>query len=255
MNNRLLLIIILILFSTSCKTTWYQVSSLKSNDNIKNFEIANEDLTLEYNFWSEGGTLRFSITNNNIKPVFIDWQNSKFIFNGLSYNYFVDTETIRSLGVYQGKSIKGVMDIDNEFNSLSSISVEKSSSAISTISVATKEQKVILIPPKARINSKEIKLDFPWIKTKEDQIVLNNNNTPLKIRTYIAYSMDKELKKLEYIDNEFWINNIDLIHKKKLKEEISNNSFYTKGEKFDPIFTGISVGFFVLAITLFVTTQ
>ncbi len=87
-------------------------------------------------------------------------------------------------------------------------------------------------------------------KNKKSYDFIKQKNTPLKIRTYIAYSKEKEFNSLEYIDNEFWINSIDVLNKKNFSEYQSEKTFYTKGQKFDPIMTGIGAGFTILFFTL-----
>ena len=254
MKNKILITLISLFLFCSCKTTWYQVSSLQSEDVDENFKFNNDDLTLQYDFWSEGGMLHFSITNNSENPIYIDWENSNFIFNGFSYDYFTDKETINSLGVYKGKSIAGLVDLDYKPNTITPVIVKNSVTTLSTTSTVTKEKKNVQIPPYAYVNSKSIALDFPWIKTKNYTILLNKKNTPLKIRTYIAYSKEKELNSLEYIDNEFWINSIDVLNRKNFSEYQSEKTFYTKGQKFDPIMTGIGAGFTILFFTILFAT-
>ncbi len=173
MKNKILITLISLFLFCSCKTTWYQVSSLQSEDVDENFKFNNDDLTLQYDFWSEGGMLHFSITNNSENPIYIDWENSNFIFNGFSYDYFTDKETINSLGVYKGKSIAGLVDLDYNPNTITPVIAKKSVTTVSTTSTVTKEKKNVQIPPYAYVNSKPIALDFPWIKTKNHTILLN----------------------------------------------------------------------------------
>ncbi|MDV7400708.1 hypothetical protein RZS08_55340, partial [Arthrospira platensis SPKY1] len=93
-------------------------------------------------------------------------------------------------------------------------------------------------------------LDFPWLKLKENPLRLSEKKTLLKMRTYIGYSADKNLEKLEYIDNEFWINDILELKPKDFKKVKGSDKFYTTNEKFDLTKTAITVGGVLLLLLL-----
>ncbi|GAB3960713.1 hypothetical protein GCM10028805_58520 [Spirosoma harenae] len=61
---------------TSCTNSFYHVSTLESEQvNLvdKDFVFENEHLKLVYNFWEEGGRMRFLVFNKTDQPLYIDW--------------------------------------------------------------------------------------------------------------------------------------------------------------------------------------
>ena len=92
------LFIILIISFTSC-TPIYQVFELSSSE-IKPIDksvvFENKDVKITYNFWSNGGQVYFKFTNKTDTELYIDWDKSHLIYNGISYEYWNDVEEINS---------------------------------------------------------------------------------------------------------------------------------------------------------------
>lgn len=245
---------ILIVFTQliSCTSKRYQVSTVSSDDVNEYFEYENEDLRLSYNFWQLGGILEFEIENLSEDPIFIDWEHSNFIFNGYSYDYFNDDQEIMSLGVYEGRSISSLVDLSTNINRVSPGNAGVSSGASASRSTVRREKESIQIPPRSYVNSKKIRLSFPWIRLKENSIQLSKRRSPLNIRTYIAYSTDRDLENVEYIDNDFWVSKTEKVKSSKLKSHQSFDKFYNGRLKVSFIKTLLAFGIPILLLLVLI---
>ena len=232
------ILLALALFSlTSCHEDFYQISTVYGENTDSQQQFENEDIVLKYNFWEDGGILSFTITNKTDKPIFIDWSHSNFIFNGYSYDYYSNETKISTLGVYSGKSINGVYDSEHH-----------SGTSIKT-STITRERSNAQIPPNSYVQAKVVNMDFPKLKMKSE-ITFEKSTTLLNIRSYLAYSKTKDMDELIYIDNEFWIESVEVLSRRK--ELPSKNKFYTKGEKFSVIETSIMLGLYATGFVLLI---
>ncbi|MDD2198260.1 MAG: hypothetical protein PHF99_12205 [Bacteroidales bacterium] len=223
--------LIVVLSLTSCKTKYYQVTTIDSNHVDKSFNFSDDIISLDFDFWSYGGKLDFTITNISNNPIFIDWEHSNFIFNGYSYDYYQGRKTIESLGIYSENSMTNFINSNYSLIPYS----ETSGLSMETATVYT-ERKVVQIPPNSYINTKPINLDFPSFCQGRHLInqEFNKQNSILNIRLYLAYSNDNKLDSVQYKNIEFWVANIRDVSKKNFKNEVKrNNMFYTKYPKPD----------------------
>ena len=84
---------LLLLCTTSCSTVlpFRQIGTLTS-DNVKvndrGYEYIHKDFTISYNFWSEGGNVSFTITNNSDKDIYLLMDQCHFIANGWAQDYY-----------------------------------------------------------------------------------------------------------------------------------------------------------------------
>lgn len=87
-----LLPLLAILTMTSCATAYYQVATIGSSQmrvsNDGRFRYNENDLTVDYDFWSKYGKVGFVITNNTDDDIYIDLSRSFFVVNGMTFDYF-----------------------------------------------------------------------------------------------------------------------------------------------------------------------
>ena len=83
-----------ILFFSSCINTLRTTQAFKTqslyvklNDNNK-YRYEDSLVIIDYDFWSSGGVVNFSIYNKSDAPIYINWKNSNFIFNGYNNEYW-----------------------------------------------------------------------------------------------------------------------------------------------------------------------
>lgn len=95
-----LLIAITLLSMSSCShtTPFLQIGSLSSDnvrlDNKGNYEYNQNDLTISYDFWSNGGKVSFVVTNNSSQDIYLLMDKSYFINNGMAYDYYANRNFI-----------------------------------------------------------------------------------------------------------------------------------------------------------------
>lgn len=227
---KIIAIVLILTVVTGCGY-YVQICEVKSTntklDDKSNFVYENDTLKITYTFWSRGGVLGFAIYNKLEKPIYIDWRNSSFIFNGDKINYWIDemqTKSIGASGTYLYKE-------NNPF--LPSVITNTASS-----STTTKPERITFIPPKSNYYRYQFALtDRPFhllnIGGYNDTIYKNGNvhemlekifsydNSPLKFRNYIAYTLTENSTQLSFIDNEFYLSKVTEVDGRT--KEVSNN--------------------------------
>ena len=91
-----ILVLFVIVFITSCSPiTYYQVYKISTDNKLKsgeNFLIYNdENISLFYNFWSEGGTSGFKLYNKSENDIYLIIDETFFILNNHAVDYFKGT--------------------------------------------------------------------------------------------------------------------------------------------------------------------
>ena len=218
----------------SCKSTAVQISTVETKSLNESFEFVNEEIRLTYDFWENGGALKFTIENLTDQPIYIDWAHSNFIFNGYSQDYFTKSQTINSLEVYDFQEVTTLDKVSNRMKN-------RGVGLATTNTKVIFEKESIQLPPKSYVNSEKIYLDFPWVSDMADYKKAEKSDSPLHLRTYIAYSSDKDLSDLNFIDNEFWIKGFSEMKSNELLNYKDRNKFYTKGIKIDREKTAMAV--------------
>lgn len=234
-----MLFIACLLFLTSCSKSYIQIfqtnaSYQKNQEGEWVFE--NDTVKLTYNFWNETGIISFSVYNKLNVPIYIDWKNSAFIYNGNKLNYWVDKEETKSIGSYAGFAYKGPL-IKPGFSYNEGIQ----SSATTT----TKPERVTFIPPQSnyyrsqfyllpiqyfKIDSKKCvrttvnRNDDSRKKTNVYEVNYNRDDSPLKFRNYISISMAENATSFSYIDNEFYLQSVKEMDYRHYRGAVVSNS-------------------------------
>ena len=159
-NIKTILLGLLVLIMTSCSSTsFYQVYKTTASDkiNVKENALVYEDqnCTISYNFWGNEGNIGFQFFNKTDKNIYLNLDESFFVLNGISNNYYKNrvftnsqsSGVIVSKGATASQSFSGnnfMNLLQNNFISASS-SVEKT--GLSGTSVSYNEEKTICIPP------------------------------------------------------------------------------------------------------------
>lgn len=231
---------------TSCKSTYYQVYSVKGekcNQGSKWLSYQNEDCKITYDLWSESGAVFFSFENTTDSDIFINMRQSFYICNnrancyysGLSHEYksfqmgSMSGTLTKGLGVGVGLGVgfNGVdlMGDPMHFSASASASAFKAASLTKSISkgnsqsVRIQEQEVVCVPSKSSLVFCKFAINPPvyrdCIKASDspaDSINLRTfqiDNSPIVINNRISYSFDKDLKTQKQFDNVFWLNRVD----------------------------------------------
>ena len=231
MKTRILFLTVLISVSlTSCvSTSFFQVYKATPSDQLvmKDNSIVYEDdnCKITYYLWSEGGNIGFQFFNKTDKTIYLNLEESFFIINGLSYNYYRNRIFTNSKSaaattsnyITTSTSVTGLNFLD--LAQTDKISETNSADLItaSGYSVAYTEEKNVCIPSKTfkiiseyTINESLFRdcdlFKFPTrkqITTKS----FTKEQSPLVFSNRIAYSVGKNDNFIKF-ENEFYVTEI-----------------------------------------------
>jgi len=227
-------IIALSVFLTSSQSM-YQVLELSSTDTkfqSKTNEFENSEVKVSYNFWSNGGLVYFKLTNKLDSSIFIDWNKSHLIYNGISYDYWFDTEETNSF--YSSSSVTNsnsfadaVVNIfgNSGYGSGRSSSYTRSSKVSVMESSKTKPKRIIQIPPKSSVIISKFSIsktpfyDCNFNLNNSSRREVNSKNftkeeSPLEFRNYLTISKNEDFNNSIIIDNDFYISSISFMSEK-----------------------------------------
>lgn len=220
----------LTLLMTSCSTaSFYQVYNVKPIGEAVSITdelfFEDENCKITYNLWSNGGNMGFVFYNKTDKNIFLNLNESFFVFNGIAYDYFQDrvftnsknssATTVRSATA--SKSVSG----NNYWNLFQTNRVQSTKSvavvASNGYSVSYNEAKVIIIPTKtskiiAEYNISQSLyrdcdlLKFPSIKQIKSK-VFSKSESPIVFSNKISYTIEQSEKPIKF-ENEFYVTEI-----------------------------------------------
>lgn len=166
------------------------------------FVVQNDTLIISYDFWCPRGVMAFSITNKLNVPIYVDWRKSSLILNSKKLDYWIDTETKGTAGVY-GTYL---------FNTPGFLST----------SVVIRPERITFIPPNAIVTYARFVL-WPNKLSENENIFFGSQgeyfydklNTPLNFTNFLTYSTTESFEKESYINSHFYVSNITIMNKNK----------------------------------------
>ena len=232
MKKYLLLFPLLALLSScSTLTSYYQICKVSSDlptSSTGAYEYKSSSCDVTYDFWTDGGSVSFIVTNNTNEILYIDLSKSFLIKNGIAYDYFLNRTTSSTASIassqttgaagtalgywnYFGKKVPGSITATYA----SSVGSHKSSS------VSYEEKPIIAIPPHASkvfseyaIMSNHFKdCDLFESPSKKEQATMSFNltTTPVAFTNYICYRVgDNDTDK--FIENSFYVSEVSNQH-------------------------------------------
>jgi hypothetical protein len=246
MQAKLLLFsfVILSLFITSCNNSMYQVletTAPKGKQENEGVVFESPDLKITYNLWVNSGRVEFFIYNKLNAPIYVNWDKSHLIYNGISNEYLLDGE--QSSATFNSIATGTSRGSSNSFvNLLSGIGYGSSNSAgsyvgrkaVTVASSTYKPKKIIQIPPKSAIvvsnfsiskspyfdcdvNLKNTSLNKASTKT------FNEETSPISIRNYLTYSTDQLLEKDIIIENNFYVSKVTFMSESMFRGKLEKN--------------------------------
>jgi hypothetical protein len=225
-QNLLFLGFISILFSSCVTTSYYQVYKSAHSDKIKleesNLVYEDDNCKVLYNLWTEGGDIGFKFYNKTDKNIYLNLEESFFVFNGYANNYFKNrvytnssnSGSTVSYGANVSKSVTGFNYLD--LIQTNQISVSKSSGVISSkgYAVSTNEEKIICIPSKASKIISEYSINESLIrscdlykypsKKQVKTISFQKNESPFVFSNRLTYSVGQNTNPIQF-ENEFYV--------------------------------------------------
>lgn len=199
------------IFETSIEpTTWLH----EENDA---FVFENDTIRIDYYFWENQGVMSFSIFNKLSRPVYVDWKNSSFIYNGNKYNYWTDQiMTTGTSTAYYNRAYNGLW---YQGNGITARTFQTTNSS--------KPERITFIPPKSFFSKSSFILLTTGPVANSD--VFTIENSPLVFRNYLAISLSESSTQYQFIDNKFYLATMYWMKSKQFMElKGSPKHFYIK---------------------------
>ena len=239
----------------SCSSNYFQICKVSSNlptSSSGAYTFTNEDIDIQYDFWSYGGNICFTIKNKTNEIIYIDLSKSFLIKNGIAYDYFLN-RTISTSSVLTSSKSSGIsssaMAIINSFNKRTpgSVSSQEVNSIASqhSITISSKEQPTISIPPHSSkifteysiMNSRfqDCELNETPSKKNSASASFNLANTPVAFTNNICYRLGQN-EKDEFIENNFFISEIINQHYKSTIHKVETGCKSDKTKTQEDVF-------------------
>jgi len=238
-ENSLLFVFMIILF-TSCRSPYYfqvfntaPTGDMKVSDELLIYEDLN--CMVSYDLWGQGGNIGFQFYNKTDENIYLKLDESFFVLNGISFNYFQDRTftTSKTTGV-TSSSVGGASESVTGFNFMNLVQTNKISAARSVrvktstdYSVSYKEEKIVCIPSKTSKQISEYVINesplrdcdlfrYPkkWqIRTKK----FSREQSPLVFSNRITYTVGRKNDLIKF-ENEFYVKEVSNYPEKEMYE-------------------------------------
>lgn len=228
-TKNILFFALIAMMLTSCVSTYFQVYKAVPSDKlvVKDSLLVYEDESckVSYNLWGEGGNIGFQFFNKTDKNIYLNLEESFFILNGVSYDYYrnrvftssTSSGATTSRGATATKSVTGLNYLDliqtNRISATNTVGLMTSSG----FSVSYNEKKIVCIPSKTSKIISEYNINesifrdcdlfkYPTkkqVKTK----TFSKEQSPLVFSNRIAYTIGQTDSFIKF-ENEFYVTEI-----------------------------------------------
>lgn len=205
-----LLVLIFSFFLVSCAESYYyqvyktetESGSLKNN----NIVFEDENCTVNYNLWTEGGKMNFTIYNKTKSDLTVDLTKTFFVLNGIAFEYFQNrtyTESENKSAVVSSRNYNNNLGISSANSSGFSTSfVEKPRLIIPS------NTRIIISENEYNVNSERYQscdlIKFPS-RREIKKLNYTKDNTPFNFYNLITYSTNIDTFRFE---NRFHVSEI-----------------------------------------------
>ena len=247
--------IVLIIFPVlllSCNKEYIQIlrtNSVGLNESKQGWFFENDSIKISYNFNARGGVMSFKLFNKLDKPIYLDWKNSSFIYNGEKNNFWIEeSNTV-------GSSVQSSQVGRNAYNAFDRNVYGLTFGLLSQKTV--KAERITFIPPKSGISSNIAYYQFRLTKTdshyrvdptkatkisvkdltkKKEKLrsgyiyTYNETNSIISFRNYLALSFAENSSQFNFIDNKFYVSSLAEIDYRCVKKDPEDGKlFYITG--------------------------
>jgi len=215
---------------TSCVSTfYYQVYKVNPDnktmlkDNLLVYE--DENCKVSYNLWGDGGNIGFRFFNKTEKNIYLNLDESFFVINGTSYNYYQNRVFTNSKSL--GTSVVGEATASRSmtgFNYLNLIQTNRISATnslgvvnSSSYSVSYNEEKIVCIPSMTSKVITEYSINqilyrdcdlFKYPEKKEIKTKsFMKSDSPFVFSNRILYTVGQAGNQVKF-ENEFYVSEI-----------------------------------------------
>lgn len=233
MKKYIFLIPLVVLLSSCSTRSYFQICKVSSDipsSQSGSYEYKNSDCDVTYNFWSNGGSVCFVITNNTDEILYVDLTKSFLVVNGFAYDYYLNRTTSTSAAIVTSNSTGTSATAQGYWNyfgkkvpgSISAISASSVSSQKS-YSIFYEEKPIDAIPPHTSkifseytVMSNRFKdCDLYESPSKNDQISMsfNRSTSPVSFTNSICYRVGNNNAD-QFIENSFYVSEVSNQHYK-----------------------------------------
>jgi len=239
MKTRLffLTVLITVLLASCATSTYYQVykATPTGKTTLKEDLLIFEDqnCVVSYNLWDEGGNCGFKFYNKTTQNIYLHLEDSFFVLNGISYNYYKNrvytTTSSTRLAASRNTNVSKAIVGANISNLIQSVGVSATNSvgvvSSSGSSVAYNEEQIVCIPgmtakifTEYSINSALIRdcdlLRYPSEKQIKPR-TYTKSNSPLVFSNRMTYIPANTMIPAK-IENEFYVSEITNVPESKM---------------------------------------
>ena len=239
MKRYLLLFTLVLLMSSCSEQIYYQICKVSSDlptSSTGAYEYRNPVCEVSYDFWEEGGSVRFMVTNKSDEILYLDLSKSFLIKNGIAYDYFLNRNTTASVSIAASKSASSSGTALGYWTGFGkkipgSITETLASSIGSqkTASIAFEEKPIVAIPPKsAKVFSeysilkdhfKDCDLYESPSKKEQSHMSFNRSTTPITFTNYLCYRIGDNTNE-QFVENTFYISDVSNQHPNATLHEV-----------------------------------
>ena len=126
-------------------SSFRQIATLTSDNvtiNDKGYEYTNPNFTISYNFWSDGGRVLFTITNNSDKDIYLLMDQCYFVVNGWAHDYYqartyvTSFSTSSSVSTASSVSVNANAQLSGQLNDFAKSTVNSPMSSVNYTNAA-----------------------------------------------------------------------------------------------------------------------
>lgn len=242
---------------TSC-VSYVQVYKTAPSDKLvlKNNLLVFEDenCKVSYNLWDAGGNVGFQFFNKTDKNIYLNKEESFFILNGVSYNYYKNR-------VFTNSTNLGTASSHSTASSKTVISRSATNTTgiitSSGFSVSYNEEKIVCIPSKTSKMISEYTINeslyrdcdlfkYPMkIKMQIKSKTFSKEQSPFIFSNRIAYSIEKT-SNLVQIENEFYVTEITNYPEREICESKHDEYCGQRGTSVNKYYKNVSPDMFYI---------
>ena len=244
---RRILLLLTVMSMTSCAASvYYQIATISSpqmsvSDDGR-FSYNENDLTIDYDFWSDHGKVGFIITNNTNEDIYIDLSRSFLIVNGMTFDYYKNrTYKSKTSGIVNNSSPEKGITIASGKSMTNVLANNVTSQDPYNYIIETTEKEGVWIPAHAaryfcefyllKDTYRQCGLPLNPSRKENASIDFNEMDTPYAFENRLMIMINGQEQRLV---NYFYINNITNLQESKAIEQGYKRdcSGYLTGEKF-----------------------
>jgi len=225
----IIIAVVTVMFTSCAPTTFFQAYKAVPSDEMTADDYAlkyeDDNCTVFYDFWGDGGNIGFKFHNKTDENIYLKLDESYFILNGMSFNYYKNRVITYSKGAgisaASGASASKAVTGWNNNYLLQTNQMSATSTVGSMVSkgyaVAYTEDKVICIPPKTSKVISEYAINRTLIrncdlykypsKKQINTVTYTKDTSPLVFSNRIAYIVGESDNLIKF-ENEFYVTEI-----------------------------------------------